>query len=67
MKRRTIEFNNQIYKLRSNKTAVPNLAGMSGIEASLWLIANTYPKGYSKAPAQSLAFGDAITINGERP
>ena len=64
MKRRIVEFNGQHYKVRSNKTVVPDLATMDRMAALLWLNANTYPKGYSKAPAQSLAFGGAITITG---
>ncbi len=67
MKHRTVEFNGQRYKLRSNKIDVPDLAKMERFAALRWLIANTYPKGYSMAPAQSLAFGDAITINGGKP
>lgn len=64
MKRRTVEFNGQRYKVRSSKIVVPDLAAMSRFEALQWLIAHTYPKGYSKAPAQSLAFGGHITITG---
>ena len=63
MKRRTVEFGGQHYKVRSNKIEVPDLRKMERFEALRWLIANTYPKGYSTAPAQSLAFGGAISIN----
>lgn len=63
MKRRVIEFDGKQYKLRSNKTLVPNLTEMNRFDALRWLIANTYPKGYSNSPAQSITFGGAISVN----
>lgn len=41
----TVTHNGKVYKLRSRKTEIPDLAAMDGIAAAMWLLRNTYPTG----------------------
>ncbi len=56
----TVTYNGQTYKVRSRKTDIPDLDAMSGTAAAMWLIRNTYPRGYSQ-PRPNLA-GLTITV-----
>lgn len=49
-----VEYNGKVYKVRSRKTEIPDLAAMDGIAASMWLIRNTHPRGYSRPTAPLL-------------
>lgn len=44
----TVEYQGEVYKLRSRKTEVPDLTVMTDIEALMWIIKNTTPRGYQK-------------------
>jgi hypothetical protein len=61
----TVTFDSNTYLLRSRKTEVPNLSGMSRIEALLWLCQNTVPRGYQKAPNPLAGVGGAISVKGK--
>lgn len=50
----TVTYNDKVYKVRSRKTEIPDLAAMDGIAAAMWLIRNTYPRGYSRPTAPNL-------------
>jgi hypothetical protein len=51
----TVTYDGKTYKLRSRKTEVPDLAGMTRIGALTWLLQNTYPRGTNhRRPAPNL-------------
>ena len=56
-----VEWNGRIYKLRSAKTSIPDLASMERIAVLMWLNANTYPRGYSK-PNPLAGFEGALSV-----
>lgn len=58
----TVEYNGRVYKVRSRKTEIPDLAAMDGIAASMWLIRNTYPRGASNRPAAPNLRGLTMTV-----
>ncbi len=41
----TVEYNSKVYKVRSRKTEIPDLAAMDRMGALIWLNRNTYPLG----------------------
>lgn len=41
----TVKYNGKVYKLRSRKTEIPDLAAMDSVPALMWLLRNTAPKG----------------------
>lgn len=52
----TVTHNDRVYKLRSRKTEIPDLASMDGIAAAMWLLRNTYPTGTNhRRPAPNLS------------
>jgi hypothetical protein len=57
----TVTYNGATYKVRSHKTQIPDLDQMDGISAAMWLIRNTYPRGYQSDPGPNLA-GLKITV-----
>jgi hypothetical protein len=51
----TVEYNGKVYKMRSRKTEIPDLAAMDSIPALMWLLRNTTPKGTNhRRPAPTL-------------
>lgn len=51
----TVEYNGKVYKVRSRKTEIPDLAAMDSIPALMWLLRNTTPKGTNhRRPAPNL-------------
>jgi hypothetical protein len=60
--RRTVTFDGQMYKVRSTKVEIPDLAAMTRIEALVWLNQNTYRRGYSKARSPLEGMGAALTL-----
>jgi hypothetical protein len=52
--KRVIEYNGSSYKLKSNNTVVPRFDTMDELSARVWLINNTYPKGYQTRSQSSL-------------
>lgn len=57
----TMIYNGNVYKLRDRKTQIPDFTKMSNIEVSIWLIHNTWAKGYQKAPNPLIGLG--ISVN----
>lgn len=61
-KRQTVEFEGNIYSLKSNKIVVPDFSTMTRSQQLWWIYQNAVPKGYSKGnPLAGLA--GAIKIN----
>lgn len=46
----SVTVDGNTYKLKSRKTEIPDFLAMTSMEVSLWLLRNTTPKGYFKAP-----------------
>lgn len=61
----TVEYRGKIYKLKSRKTAIPNLDLMDDISTALWLLRNTVAKGYSKVQNPLAGMADVLNINGK--
>lgn len=57
----TVTYNNRTYKVRSRKTEIPDLDAMDGTAAAMWLIRNTYPRGYQRDPGPNLR-GLTVTV-----
>ncbi|MCD7998978.1 MAG: hypothetical protein LUH21_17290 [Clostridiales bacterium] len=55
----TVEYQGEVYKLRSRKTEVPDFTAMSETEALMWIIKYTTPRGYQK---EKVRIG-GITLN----
>lgn len=51
---RTIQFRGTEYKLKPSAVLAEMPADEQSIDASAWILRNTYARGYSKAPAQSM-------------
>lgn len=51
---RTIRFRGSEYKLKPGAVLAEMPADEQSIDASAWILRNTYARGYSKTPAQSL-------------
>ncbi len=52
----TVIYDDRVYKVRSRKTEVPDLAAMDHIAALVWLNRYTYPKGTNhRRPAPNLS------------
>ena len=58
----TVTYDGSTYKVRSRKTEIPDLEAMPRTAALQWLCANTYPRGYSKAPSPLQGMGGAISL-----
>jgi hypothetical protein len=67
--KREVEWDGRVYKVRSDKISIPDLAAAemapSGsaerFAALTWLCAHTYPTGYSR-PSPLAGFGGAIKV-----
>lgn len=64
-KKREVEWDGRFYRVRSDKVPIPDLTAVSRFQALNWLIANTYPTGYSR-PSPLAGFGGAISVVGAR-
>lgn len=62
MAKKQVEFDGAVYKVKSNKTEIPDLFKMDRILALQWLCKYTYPRGYSKAPSPLTGLGGAIEL-----
>lgn len=62
MTKRTVEFEGKIYKLRCNACDVPHFPTMSRLEVLMWLIRETYPRGYHKAPNPLAGYAGTISL-----
>jgi len=60
--KRTVTYDGNTYKVRSDKIEILDFAAMSRIGALSWMCANTYPRGYSKAPSPLTGMGGAISL-----
>lgn len=58
----TVEYEGKSYKVRSRKTAIPDLAAMHRIEALIWLNRNTTARGYSRATDPLAGYGGVIKV-----
>ena len=45
----TVEFDGQVYKLKSRSVTVPDLKGMDRIEVLIWLNRNVARRGYQRS------------------
>jgi hypothetical protein len=61
-RKRTVDHNGITYKVRSDKIEIPDLATMDGTAAAMWLIRNTYPRGFSRATNPLQGCGGAINV-----
>lgn len=61
--KREVSHNGRTYKLRSNKTQVPDLAALGEFEALIWLNKNTFARGYSMPTNPIKGMGGAITVS----
>ena len=59
----TVTYDGNTYKVRGRKTEIPDLDSMTRFAALQWLCANTYPRGYSKAPSPLTGMGGAISLS----
>jgi len=59
--KRTVEWDGQFYKVRSDNIDIPDLKAMSRFAALTWLCANTYARGYSR-PNPLAGMAGAIKI-----
>jgi hypothetical protein len=60
-----VAFDGSVYSLRSRTLLVPDLKQWDRFAALQWLIANTYPRGYSR-PNSLAGVGGAISIAGRQ-
>lgn len=61
MAKREVEWGGEVFKVRSDKIAVPDFSAMSRFDALIWLNTHTYARGYSRGnPLAGL--GGAISI-----
>lgn len=44
----TVEWEGKLYKVKSVKTEIPDFTTMEHMSVTLWMLHNTYPRGYSK-------------------
>lgn len=52
----TVIHNDTVYKVRSRKTEIPDLAAMDEMAVLVWLLRNTYPRGTNhRRPRPNLA------------
>lgn len=59
--KRTVTYDGQTYKVKSDKIEIPDLDTLPRLEALQWLCQHTYPRGYSK-PNPLAGLGDAISL-----
>lgn len=63
MAKRTVEWEDRTYKIRSDKVDIPDLTQMSRIAALSWLCKESYARGHStKRPNPLAGLGGAITV-----
>jgi hypothetical protein len=61
--KRRIDWDNQVYSVKSDKIEVPNFKDMDRLSVLMWLNKNTYRKGYTTRKVNPLAgLGGAITL-----
>lgn len=58
-----VEFDGQVYSLKSRKIVVPNLSEMPPMAARLWIRDNTRARGYFQPANPLTGIGGAITVN----
>lgn len=63
MDKRTVAYDGNQYKVKSNKIDIPDLASLDRMSALYWLNQNTYKRGYSTKRLSPLTgFGGAISV-----
>ena len=61
--KREVTFDGSTYKVRSDKIELPDFTKMERFAALMWLIHNTYGRGYSKPTNALQGFGGAISLS----
>lgn len=57
-----VTYSGSHYCLKSRKTVVPDFATMERFDCLQWLIENTTPRGYSRAPNPLTGMGGAVSM-----
>jgi hypothetical protein len=63
MTKQTVTRNGVTYKVKSNATVIPDFDEMTPIEVSLWMLRNTYPRGYRARPSGIEGMGSALSVS----
>lgn len=61
-RKKVIVYDGNSYVVRSQRTEVPDLAGMDRLTALLWLNRNTYAHGYSRDTNPLRGLGDVVAV-----
>lgn len=61
MRKREVTYDGSTYKVRSDKTAIPDFTQMQRLEVLTWMCRHTYARGYSK-PSLLQGIGSAIKL-----